>query len=179
MSCRELISNSNLAGRIRPSTYSDLHSTGRRLISGWLERAYSLRDKPEEHFEAFIYLWIAFNGWAACVSGLDQDRQWLDALSLDEEMCTRFSELTSNENNPLGLVAREFFQMWPIFKAQALRQKHFFDRADEPRQETIRRYISSGVTAFEPKCWTRHSDSNELVPLDKNVSAANPRATVM
>jgi len=43
---------------------------------------------------------------------------------------------------------------------------HVSGHADEARQDTIRRYITSGVTAFEPQCWKRHSDSDELVPLD-------------
>lgn len=51
--------------------YHALHDDGRRLIRGWLERA---RTGEDGDFASFIYLWIAFNGWAACVTGADADR---------------------------------------------------------------------------------------------------------
>ncbi len=34
------------------------------------------------------------------------------------------------------------------------------------RRETVNYYHSHGITAFEPKCWKRHIDSGEDVPLD-------------
>src|SRR2546421_1190490 len=70
--------------RIRaPSTcrFETLHHDGRALVQGWRERAASSREG--DAFEAFIYLWIAFNSWAACVTGSDGDREWQDKLVTD------------------------------------------------------------------------------------------------
>ncbi len=84
---------SDLAATRRPlefSLYARLHRDGQALIRGWLERA--IRGQPGvADFESFIYLWIAFNGWAACVTGKDADREWQRALVADPDLNDRFA----------------------------------------------------------------------------------------
>ena len=43
-------------------------------------------------FEPFIFLWIAFNAWAACVTGMDDDFKWKIVLIEHNETCNKFDE---------------------------------------------------------------------------------------
>jgi hypothetical protein len=92
MICPELI-NPNLRGMpIDFDHYRHLHPEGQRLISGWFERAWSMRDcQGDDCFEAFIFAWIAFNGWATCTTELDDDYKYLDALKRDQTLSHDFT----------------------------------------------------------------------------------------
>jgi hypothetical protein len=60
--CEELMRNPRLAGRVDRSRYWTLHPEGRRLVSGWFERAWQARDcDPEDSFEPYIFAFVAFN----------------------------------------------------------------------------------------------------------------------
>ena len=65
------------AVRVDLNRYAALHSEGRKLISGWFERAWKRRDcQPEDCFEPFIFAWFAVNTWAACVTEVDGDHAY-------------------------------------------------------------------------------------------------------
>ena len=71
--------------------YRRLQSDGRRLISGWFEKAWAERDcEPENSFEPFVFAFIAMNAWASCVTSRDADREWRDALALNRIMGADF-----------------------------------------------------------------------------------------
>lgn len=75
--------------------YARLHGDGRTLIRGWVQRSVAGRRGGEPSFESFIYLWIAFNGWAACVAGKDGDRDWQETLIADPSLNERFDQLSA------------------------------------------------------------------------------------
>jgi hypothetical protein len=121
--CEELVGNPRLAGRADRSRYWTLHPEGRRLVSGWFERAWEVRDcVPEDSFEPYIFAFVAFNAWASCVTALDKDREWMDALSLDQALAEDFSMIIANHTSPLDQFAQELRQLWPIFEVQSLRR---------------------------------------------------------
>src|SRR5205823_7680124 len=102
--------------------YTRLHRDGRTLIKGWLDRA-AAQGRGEPTFESFVYLWIAFNGWAACVTGKDADREWQRALIADPSLNGAFERAVADEATLAGAAARRFAQLWPIFKVAELRQR--------------------------------------------------------
>jgi hypothetical protein len=82
VTCQELFRNGNLNRRENFDRYVYLHPDGQELIYGWFKRAWNMRESEmEDSFEPFIFTWISLNGWAACVTGLDGDRDWVDALN--------------------------------------------------------------------------------------------------
>jgi len=125
-----------------------LHPDGRRLIAHWFERAWNHRNcDPADSFEPFIFSWIALNGWAACCTELDQDRQWLDAIAANEEVCERF-KLMLEHSDKIRAVGETFRSYWPVFKAQELRRRGALAYWHRPRAETIERYLQAGATQF-------------------------------
>src|SRR4030095_14145185 len=123
MPCSDLISD-RPAPPVDLSRFERLHPEGRKLISGWFKRAWQARDcSPEDCFEPFISAWFAFNGWAACVTGLDQDRDYLDALKRCPEVTQDFDDAPKSAHCPLAHHASRFASLWPIFDVRALRQR--------------------------------------------------------
>ena len=74
--------------------YYKLHGDGKRLIHDWLARGRNTTDT----YEAFIYLWIGFNAWAACVTKKDRDPEMIDALALDQDLNEVFADLLREDS---------------------------------------------------------------------------------
>jgi hypothetical protein len=142
--------------------FDRLHDDGKRLIRGWLERA-ARGQREEPDFASFIYLWIAFNGWAACVTGKDGDRAWQDALIADPELNDRFDDLVGGVS-PAATAARQFAELWPVFRVSDLRARgiDYLAGGNASRAEMTQDYLDAGATKFEPQCFLDH----EEVPLD-------------
>jgi hypothetical protein len=99
--------------------YNRLHPDGRRLISGWFNRALDLgRSEPDERFEPFIFAWFAVNGWAACVTELDEDRKYIAALMRTEVLSRAFDQFIADPGQGIGRQARAFAAFWPIFRCR-------------------------------------------------------------
>lgn len=169
--CEELIKNPRLAGRVDPSRYTALHPEGQQLVSGWFDRACQEQNcDPEDSYEPFIFAFIALNAWASCVTGFDRDRDWMDALSLDPVVGEVFTELVADSSSLMGHSANELRRLWPLFKVQSLRRLRISTHArGRDRREIVNRYLGhprADSLQFEPRCWKRHLDAGEEVPLD-------------
>jgi hypothetical protein len=118
------------------------------------------------HSSRSFFEWFALNGWAACVSGADRDRDYLDALMCDQTMCDDFARLLSDPANPFGSYATSFAQLWPIFEVKHLRRLGVMRYSSGDRDSIVNCYLTSGAQKFEPPCWKRHRDAGEQVALD-------------
>jgi hypothetical protein len=168
MICPELINN-RPAARVDLYRFQRLHREGRRLISGWFERAWQARQcSPEDSFENFIFAWFAFNGWAACVTELDQDRAYIDALMCCPEVTEHFQAALNSPDSGLAQHASNFASLWPIFEVRALRQHgiHTWDVRHKERAGLVEDYLSRGAKSFQPQCWKRHKQAGQQSPLD-------------
>lgn len=150
-----------------PSRYNDLHDDGKRLIAGWLQRAWKAHGQHlEEPFEPFIFAWIAFNAWGACVTGEERDHEMIQALAWDRELGCEFSRLL-NTNRKFRAAAESFHEVWPVFNASDLRGRGLAGWGEgKQRQEVVRCYLGQGVTKYEPKCWEKHSVEPCGAPVD-------------
>lgn len=163
--CKELVKDHKNVGRINLNRFYYLHPDGRDLILSWYRRAKTMCDNSENHFEAFIYAWIAFNGWAACVTGIDADRKWLDALMLDKKLSEKYNSLVERSNKEHHEALITFSSLWPIFKAQEIRRRGVRS-AENDRVKLIKHYFSEGIKKYEPQCYKWHLDNNLKIPLD-------------
>src|SRR5262245_57209145 len=165
MTCQELKASRPMKHDF--GRYDVLHPEGRRLISGWFERAWQAREcKDEDSFEPFIFTWFAVNGWAACVTGVDQDQKYLKALMSDQTMCQDFARLFSDSGAPFRSYAADFAWLWPIFEVKDLRQRRINGIQSGGRDTIVRSYLAEGAGKYQPQCWKRHRDAGEQVPLD-------------
>ena len=167
MICRELINTHLVEVPIDFDRYTCLHPEGQRLISGWFERSWAIRDcQGGDCFEAFIFAWIAFNGWAACITELDEDYQYLDALKRNQTLCQDFKRLAAIPESPFAFYAVQFAAQWPIFEVKSLRRRQIIVSHEYDRRTVVKRYFAAGATSFAPKCWKRHDDAKEQMLVD-------------
>lgn len=153
--------------RISLGRFQTLHPEGQRLITGWFERAWLDKDcKPADSFEPFIYAWFAVNGWAACVSEVDQDSRFIRALSHDQTLSEGFNRLIADPKSAFAEHARAFYELWPIFEVKELRRRRLLRIMSGDRPKIVQAYLAAGAENFKPDCWKRHRDAGEAVPLD-------------
>jgi hypothetical protein len=167
MTCSELLNSHLKPVPIHFSRYFDLHPHGHALIYGWFRRAWERRDcQGDECFEVFNYAWFAFNGWAACVTDLDEDYKYIDALKRDPTLCRKFSDLAADPASLFGNYTAQFAELWPIFDVRSVRRLHIPSLYTKIRSSVIEHYVDAGATNFEPKCWKRHKDAGESIPVE-------------
>ena len=147
------------------SRHHGLHPEGGRLISSWFSKAWSQRWDEDAVFESFIFAWFSVNAWAACVTGVDRDSEYIKCLQRDAGLGQKFTELIAIDPT-FNDAARRFHSMWPIFKAQSIRRARVQAEQGISRAETVRHYFEMGVAEFEPDCWRVHQEAGEAVPLD-------------
>ena len=84
------------------------------LLFSWRDHATEAQadDNP---FEAFIFNWIAFNGWAERATDREQDAQWIRALAKSDGMRKIFADALADTQ--FSRTARGFAALWPILKA--------------------------------------------------------------
>ncbi len=167
MVCDELLPGRRTrnGNRVEIGRFQTLHDDGRRLIISWFERALGYRDcVPEESFEPFIFAWLAFNAWAACVTEADKDAEWKYSLMVCPEINRHFDDLRSDQEGALAGCVHEFAQQWPIFKAQELRRRrvHF----QGTRHHVVEQYLDADICYFEPQCARRHRQAGAAIPED-------------
>jgi len=168
MMCPEIVLNRQLA-RVRFENFSQLHFEGKKLINGWFRRAWNeFQTTPNEIFEPFIFLWFAFNGWAACVTGRDRDSEIIEALAASPKINKDFDQILRDANSKLNSNATILSQLLPIFDVKTLRERvpSVPYELGQDRSAHVRYYIEHGADRFQPQCWTRHIESGQPLPID-------------
>jgi hypothetical protein len=147
-------------------TYDLLRPETKRVIDGWLERAWVAKDCPDsESFEPFIYCWIAFNSWGACVTKEDSDRKMIAALQEDTALNEQFHNRIVSRTDPFAGFAFQFQSLWPIFKVQDLRRKNITPCRSRDRTKVINEYLAGGATEYAPKDAASHGAIGIQIPL--------------
>lgn len=169
MICNELVSNQRRRNNgsvhsIDFGKYYRLPEERRKLIYDWFKRACDeLRSGEDNCFEAFMFTWIAFNGWAACISGIDGDIAIIRALIQYEPLGTKFTELFGSDQN-FKSYATQFSRLWPIFEVKSARHVHYDH--DAVRAEIINEYLIQKAIVYSPPCWERHKKESSDIPID-------------
>lgn len=166
ITCPKLVGNRRRRSSVDLSRYYNLHAEGRHLISTWFQRAWQKRDcHKDEAFEPFIFTWFAFNGWAACVTEQNIDRDMINTLALDERINSTFTSLIESDKE-FKQVTSSFFEFIPIFDVRDLKKKGILCYNSDDRRDLVHFYLEKGATKFAPTCWKHHHDNNETAPMD-------------
>lgn len=152
---------------VRHERFHALHPDGRQLIKQWLERSVSERRSPiGSSFEAFIYLWIAFNGYASCVTEEEQDSKMIQKLGNCQETRDCFNRAIESDKFFRNSV-EEFHAAWPIFKVHKLRRKHLLGQSHSTRKAQVVAYLDAcDRTDYRPDCFSYHRELGEPTPAD-------------
>jgi hypothetical protein len=147
-----------------PGNFRALPESARTLITSWSGRAVRELDRPgrpsSRSSEAFIYAWIAFNGWASCCFGIEEeDAELLRHVRSESRLRRVFDDLRSPEGT-LAEPVRSFAAMWPVFQATEVRKTHDLAMAAYARggrSSLIKHYLEFHPGAKrEPNCHSRH-----------------------
>lgn len=115
-------------------------------------------------FEAFIYAWIAFNGWASCCCDEDKDEVLIKWLASDQRLQSAFEELRAPRGRLVDEV-QNFGALWPIFQASHVRRSHDIAtgvHARGGRRALVDFYCEQHPEAKrEPNCHGDHPDGVE------------------
>jgi hypothetical protein len=144
--------------------FNHLHPEGRELIRGWADKgaAVPADGDASEYFEGFIFLWFAVNGWGACVSETDADRQWVNAVAGDHRLTVQFANALDHDDAFRAAVS-SFAELWPIFKSSEIRRRRIIVPSDCSRRERVHLYLQNGIS-HEPACWEEHD--GQAQPID-------------
>lgn len=155
--------------RFNPGNFRVLPEPAHTLITSWSSRALRVLDGPgrpsSKSSEAFIYAWIAFNGWASCCFEIEEeDAELLRHVRSDTRLQIVFDDLRS----PAGVLAEpvsSFGTMWPIFQATEVRKTHdqaMVAYAHGGRSALIKHYLEFHPNAKrEPNCHSGHPHGME------------------
>ncbi len=143
-----------------------MHDQSRQLICGWLEKAIEKQDAaPEDSFEPFIYAWLSFNGWAACITNEDRDSCYMQKLIADARHQEQFLAMLKDDQVFIE-SASAFASMWPIFSVKKLRDQNINTPASVDRASVVQHYLDKEASYFEPQCWQKHHDCKKPCPCD-------------
>lgn len=165
-------------GGFEVTRFRELTPDAQDLIKGWCRRARtslnssllpgdadrSRRSSHREAFQAFIFAWIGFNGWASCCCDDDSDRKIIRAVSAAEWPQERFVHLSTTDRE-FGAALKTFSTTWPIFRSSDVREESRALPYRWPRQQRVSHYVALLPDAQRaPDCHLRHDDSP--VPTD-------------
>jgi hypothetical protein len=131
-----------------------LHPDGQNLVRGWIEKAAN--SKPGNEFEAFIYAWIGFNGWASCCCAQDGDTTQLHMMMLDDRLTQNYNRIT--QEGVVRDAAVRFASYWPIFRVSDLGESIRRNRPNHgSRADVVAYYQKSNAKAIRaPECHLNH-----------------------
>lgn len=146
--------------KVDPQRFHLLHPDGRHLITDWIERAEA--EMRLEPFEAFIYGWIGFNGWASCCCDVERDIALVQMMTLDGRLTATFDRLM--KKRWFSDAAQTFSFLWPIFRVSHLPEDIRRDRPSGRRDVVVAYYQSCRPEADRaPECHLRH-ESQPIQP---------------
>lgn len=80
----------------------------------------------EQPFFAFIYRWMAFNGWMSAVTLEYTDREMIDALAAAPRLAAAHDEMMVTDA-PYRQKVDAFAGMWPVLNVRDVRKKLGYD----------------------------------------------------
>lgn len=108
-------------------------------------------------FFSFFTLWMAFNGWMACVTDAANDAKMINALADHQRLVDRFSELMQHCPDFHEKVLA-FAKMWPVINVRDLRWKLGCDAFSRySREQLMEEVICKGVK-HRPEGWSDGAD---------------------
>jgi len=128
-----------------------LTGNARFLLFSWRRHAAAARCHKNS-FEAFIFNWISLNGWAAVVTGSEQDTQWIRALAESRALQEIFNKL--RRDPAFDRETANFGALWPIFRASEQRKLGIPITSD--RSDVVKASLAAKIE-HQPQCFVAHS----------------------
>jgi hypothetical protein len=109
-------------------------------------------DGQPPSFIAFIYRWMAFNGWMSAVTLGDSDREMIDALAASPRLVDAYDQLMAGDAAFAQMVSA-FATMWPVLNVKSVRAKLGYAAFREHDRPTLLALCAANNVKQQPRAW--------------------------
>ncbi|GAA5048933.1 MULTISPECIES: hypothetical protein [Erythrobacteraceae] len=103
-------------------------------------------------FMAFMYRWMAFNGWMSAVTLKDTDREMIDAFVAAPRLIDAFDQLMAGDPNFRQMVT-EFTALWPVLNVRSVRAKLGYDAFRQHDRAALLALCAAANVKQQPSGW--------------------------
>lgn len=110
-------------------------------------------------FMAFVYRWMAFNGWMSAVTLGDSDREMIDALAAAPRLIGAFDQLMA-EDAAFAEAVTAFAAMWPVLNVKSVRAKIGYAAFNQHDRPALLALCAVNNVRLQPQVWVAGSVPN-------------------
>ena len=103
-------------------------------------------------FMAFMYRWMAFNGWMSAVTLKDTDREMIDAFVAAPRLIDAFDQLMAGDPDFRQMVT-EFTALWPVLNVRSVRAKLGYDAFRQHDRAALLALCAAENVKQQPAGW--------------------------
>lgn len=113
-------------------------------------------DGQPPSFMAFVYRWMAFNGWMSAVTLGDSDREMIDALAAAPRLVDAYDQLMAGDPAfAKGVTA--FAAMWPVLNVKSVRAKLGYAAFNQHDRPALLALCAANNVRQQPQGWVAGS----------------------
>jgi hypothetical protein len=109
-------------------------------------------DGQPPSFIAFIYRWMAFNGWMSAVTLGDSDREMIDALAAAPRLASAFDQLMAGDA-AFAEAVTAFAAMWPVLNVKSVRAKLGYAAFNQHDRPALLALCAANNVRQQPQVW--------------------------
>jgi hypothetical protein len=108
---------------------------------------------------AFVYRWMAFNGWMSAVTLGDSDREMIDALAAAPRLIDAYDRLMAGDAAFVKMV-EAFAAMWPVLNVRSVRAKLGYAAFRQHDRPALLALCAANKVKQQPQVWVAGSVPN-------------------
>lgn len=139
-------------------SFSNFHRLDPTARDVALELLANAQGQPPS-FMAFVYRWMAFNGWMSAVTLNDTDREMIDAFVVAPRLIEAFEHLMTGDLAFRQMVT-EFTALWPVLNVRSVRSKLGYDAFRQHDRATLLAVCAAENVKQQPLGWAAGADPN-------------------
>jgi len=116
-------------------------------------------DGQPPSFIAFVYRWMAFNGWMSAVTLGDSDREMIDALAAAPRLADAYDQLIAGDA-VFAEAVTAFAAMWPVLNVKSVRAKLGYAAFNQHDRPALLALCAANNVRQQPQGWVAGSVPN-------------------
>jgi hypothetical protein len=146
--------------------FDQAHLDARHIVQEWRDRAYQEEQAgPAQLPIALVFGWLAFNGWAMCVTRANNDADCIRHLAADVVLARRFGDMRQHSAD-FSDAADAFARQWPVLSSKDYRRLIGDPFATPPTPALVDQFTRTKSSKFEPRCHVDHVNARTTPDAD-------------
>jgi len=113
-------------------------------------------DGQPPSFMAFVYRWMAFNGWMSAVTLGESDREMIDALAAAPRLVDAYDQLMAGDA-AFAEAVTAFAAMWPVLNVKSVRAKLGYAAFNQHHRPALLALCAANNVRQQPQGWVAGS----------------------